>query len=74
MGLLSRLLGKKEKLEEPAKKEELDNTELTVEELDKVCGHTPNSDWCPKAKIEPIDIRGKQIGIKTRQKQDSLGR
>lgn len=74
MGLLSRLLGKKEKLEEPAKKEELDNTELTEDDLKEVFGHTPYSDWCPKAKVEPIDIRGKQTGIKTIETQDSLGR
>lgn len=75
MGLLNRLLGKKEKTKEPVKKEAVDSTELTEEDLDKVCGHTRMSDYsCPRVKVEPIDIRRKQSGIRTTQKTNSLGR
>lgn len=76
MGLLSKIFRKKEtnKNEKLGVGKENDSAELTEEELDKVCGHIPPSDWCPPVKVKPIDISGKQSGIKTKQKQESLGR
>ena len=61
MGLLDRLFGKKEKLKEPDENEHGDPTELTAEDLEKVCGYTSREVWCPPAKVEPIiDIGGRK--------------
>jgi len=61
MGLLNRLLGKKEKTKEPVENEPGDPTELTEEALEEVCGHIPREVWCPPAKVEPIiDIGGRK--------------